>query len=684
MSKGTPFTREIVDRLDDLETDIDAAVVAIEAAATDITGVATSLGEADDTITAANLSNLATTSAQAKLGRIATDVVAIDGIVDTISTAVVTTIPTLHAVPTKDATTDANMRDVIGKKDDTAVTTVGTQKSLIGYAKGIITNVALIPTTAMRGTDNAALASDMGTAADDHADATLFGWVDKTYDMASSAHDDAATAAGHNNPDAAGTAAGLHATTDGLIGDVQTAVDLIPTTAMRGTDNAFLASVGGALNDAAAEGAVTDADTAMAYIKQLVTAIQLIPTTAMRGTDSAFLASVGGALNDAAAEGAVTDADTAMAYIKQLVTAIQLIPTTAMRGTDNAALASVLGALDNAAAEGAVTDVDTTMAYIKQLVTAIQLIPTTAMRGTDSAFLASVGGALDDAAVYASTTDKTVMAYVKGLVDAGIVAYGTVNDAGATATDFITTLTEATDDHYVGASMLFLAGVNKGKTPRMIEDYVGGTKSCNFDHITGLSWGEAPANGDAFIILPTDYALAYIVSQNLSINTAVVTDIPNTITAVKAKTDLILPGTKFATKTSTSHLTSGDLFSFEGTIGIVSIIGRVTTALEAATAQTIKLTCTPDALSATDLCATKDANAFAVGSLLTITGTLADAMIGTTAVGCAVAQASMITATCVTNGKISVVYGTSGSKDGAIVWEILWIPQTPGATLVAA
>lgn len=154
--------------------------------------------------------------------------------------------------------------------------------------------------------------------------------------------------------------------------------------------------------------------------------------------------------------------------------------------------------------------------------------------------------------------------------------------------------------------------------------------------------------------------------------------------AIQAKTDLILPGTKFATKTSTSHLTSGSIFSWTGSIGIVSIIGRVTTALEAATPQTIKLTCTPDALAATDLCATKDANAFGVGSLLTITGTLADAMIGTTAVGCAVSQASMITCTCVTNGKISTVFGTSGSKDGVIVWEILWIPLTPTSTLVAA
>ena len=155
------------------------------------------------------------------------------------------------------------------------------------------------------------------------------------------------------------------------------------------------------------------------------------------------------------------------------------------------------------------------------------------------------------------------------------------------------------------------------------------------------------------------------------------------VDGIEAKTNLILPGTKFATKTSTSHLTSGDLFTYTGSIGIVSIIGRVTTALEAATAQTIKLTCTPDALSATDLCATKDANAFAVGSLLTITGTLADAMIGATGVGCAVSQASMITATCVTDGHISVVFGTA-DKDGVIVWELFWTPLTPGATCVAA
>ena len=47
-------------------------------------------------------------------------------------------------------------------------------------------------------------------------------------------------------------------------------LDAIPTTAMRGTDNAALASVVGALADAAAGGEVTEADTLMQYIKQLI------------------------------------------------------------------------------------------------------------------------------------------------------------------------------------------------------------------------------------------------------------------------------------------------------------------------------------------------------------------------------------------------------------------------------
>ena len=100
--------------------------------------------------------------------------------------------------------------------------------------------------------------------------------------------------------------------------------DAIPV--MVGTNSAALASVLGTLATAAATGGVSSAKLVMAYIKQLITegiardtAIGNIPTT-MVGTDSAFLANVGGALDSAAATGAVSSAKLMMAYMKQLVT----------------------------------------------------------------------------------------------------------------------------------------------------------------------------------------------------------------------------------------------------------------------------------------------------------------------------------------------------------------------------
>lgn len=74
-------------------------------------------------------------------------------------------------------------------------------------------------------------------------------------------------------------------------------LDAIPTTAMRGTDNAALASVVGTLADAAAAGEVTEADTLMQYIKQLIniligaTGIAAFPAEAAPG-DAVSLAEV--------------------------------------------------------------------------------------------------------------------------------------------------------------------------------------------------------------------------------------------------------------------------------------------------------------------------------------------------------------------------------------------------------
>jgi len=90
-------------------------------------------------------------------------------------------------------------------------------------------------------------------------------------------------------------------------------ISAIPTTAMRGTDSAALASV------------CTETRLAELDAGNLPTDIAAIPTTAMRGTDNA-------------ATSAKQDT---------METTLNAIPTTAMRGTDSAATAANLSTLDS-------------------------------------------------------------------------------------------------------------------------------------------------------------------------------------------------------------------------------------------------------------------------------------------------------------------------------------------------
>jgi hypothetical protein len=161
---------------------------------------------------------------------------------------------------------------------------------------------------------------------------------------------------------------------------------------------------------------------------------------------------------------------------------------------------------------------------------------------------------------------------------------------------------------------------------------------------------------------------------------AIATYVDTEVAAIKAKTDLILSGTKLVTKTSTSTLTTGTLFTIAGSVQILSIIGRVTTVIQSQ-ATTCKLGIQADALTIQDICATLDINGFLVGSLLGITGSYTDAMIGTTGVPTK-PPTTPINFTCVTSGLIKVTYGAASS--GAIVWEVLWIPLNAAGSIVAA
>jgi hypothetical protein len=130
---------------------------------------------------------------------------------------------------------------------------------------------------------------------------------------------------------------------------------------------------------------------------------------------------------------------------------------------------------------------------------------------------------------------------------------------------------------------------------------------------------------------------------------------------------------------SSSPLTNATVFSFTGSIAF-RIIGRVITAIQAQ-ATTVKMSVKSDALAASDICATLDINGFAVGSLLTIDGTVADAMKGTSGVSDA-PQGAALVATCVTSGIITTTFGANST--GAIQWEIQWQPLNAKGNVIPA
>jgi len=219
-----------------------------------------------------------------------------------------------------DALLDAIPTTAMRGTDSAALASVATEARLAELdAANLPTDIAAIPTTAMRGTDSAALAS-------------------------------VATEARLAELDAANIPADIAA---------------IPTTAMRGTDSANTTTppTVNAIVDQVWDEAQAD-HVAVGSFGVIASEIAAIPTTAMRGTDSAALASV-------ATEARLAELDAA-----NLPTDIAAIPTTAMRGTDSAALASV-------ATEARLAELDAA-----NLPTDIAAIPTTAMRGTDNVVLA--------------------------------------------------------------------------------------------------------------------------------------------------------------------------------------------------------------------------------------------------------------------------------------------------------
>ncbi len=140
---------------------------------------------------------------------------------------------------------------------------------------------------------------------------------------------------------------------------------------------------------------------------------------------------------------------------------------------------------------------------------------------TAYADLQLVKGYVDDLEGYVGTPSddssaNTLFSRVKGvkegtdkLIENIIVAEASVNDSNASTTQFITNLTNSTDDFYNNNVLVFTSGANAGQV-RRITDYDGTLKKITIDP----SLAEAPANNDTFSIL-SQTAVAGIDAQTI-------------------------------------------------------------------------------------------------------------------------------------------------------------------------
>ncbi len=101
-------------------------------------------------------------------------------------------------------------------------------------------------------------------------------------------------------------------------------------------------------------------------------------------------------------------------------------------------------------------------------------------------------------AEFEARTVGSTAATAMDLMYAAAITSGTVSDASATAADFDTDLTEASNNHYDDSAIVFTDGVLKGQV-RPIDVSLGSASNGNIT--VSPVFTEAPGNGDAFQIL---------------------------------------------------------------------------------------------------------------------------------------------------------------------------------------
>lgn len=139
----------------------------------------------------------------------------------------------------------------------------------------------------------------------------------------------------------------------------------------------------------------------------------------------------------------------------------------------------------------------------------------------------------------------------------------------------------------------------------------------------------------------------------------------------------LLPKRVARTTATLPQTAQAAIFTVSGEVLVTGIYGTVTTEIGAG-ANNLDIWSNPTVGADVALCAVADIDADAVGTLYTITGTPANALVPTTS-GAQLAQASAVR---VTAGTIDLK--TSASKAGSVKWVVTYIPLEAGATIVTA
>lgn len=428
--------------------------------------------------------------------------------------------------------------------------------------------------------------------------------------------------------------------------------------------NAQINEVLGNKEDTTAADAVTETDTIVGYIKQLV-------------AGGIARDAVLGALNTAAATGAVTNADLIMGYVKQLV-------------TEGIARDGVIGALDTAEAAGAVTDADLIMAYVKQLVT-LAIARDTAIGVIDdlhdvpiadaatNLYARDVVGIKTDAAINAVTTTKTLMAYLKGVLNE-ITVPAQNNTDNTFINDVIGQKTDAAAADAVTVTDT-LVGYIKQLVTAAIADAAQTLK------LDGVTIATAPVAASLASFVASG---GTSLGKQLPVSTSLV-DLLGDFTGphdgsavddnVKAALDIMIARQDRNVSTTAAFMSTG-LTAFNiagGPIEILAIIAECIS-LNDNTASTLIFTADPTNGAATNLCAASATLADAVaGTIVNITGTLVDAAV-ISVNGTAIVQAGGLVAAA---GIIALTVGV-GTTTGTWKIHMRYRPLASNAVVTAA